>query len=100
MRVTVVRGGGFAGLPARVLSVDTGDLAPPMADELLARVAAVRAAVDGPAPAARGSADAYSYEITVQDGSGSSTVRRQESQLTPQLRVLVSWVSAQVRAAP
>lgn len=94
MKVVVVRGGGLAGL-ARTVTLDSADLEPAAVADLQTKVEQSQAlSLETSAASAPRGADAFSYEVTVQDESRRNTVRRSESQLTPQLRELVSWVTA------
>jgi Emfourin len=94
MRVTVVQGGGLAGL-VRTTSADTASLAPTDAAALRAMVGA--ADVFG-LPSRLGPAatrpDALAYEVTVEDGAHRHTVRASDQALPEELRALISWLQS------
>ncbi|MEU4833472.1 protealysin inhibitor emfourin [Streptosporangium sp. NPDC023615] len=94
MKVSIVRGGGIAGL-VTVTTADSASLAPPETAELRARVD--RAGLAGappptPPPAAR--PDRFDYELTVEDDGGVRTVRASEGTLSAPLRALISYVTS------
>ena len=100
MRVSVVRGGGLAG----VVETTTADSERLSDDD----AAALRAKVDaagffdlagdverpGPAAAGGGGADRFHYAVTVEDADRAHTVRRAEPDLPEALGALIAWVSA------
>lgn len=91
MRVSVVRGGGIAGL-VTTTTVDAADLSPPDAQALQAKVDA--AGVLGPAGRTTAGPDRFTYELTVDAGGDQHTLRVGEADLTPELADLVGWVQA------
>ncbi|MEU4541138.1 protealysin inhibitor emfourin [Streptosporangium sp. NPDC023825] len=97
MKVSIVRGGGIAGL-VTVITVDSASLAPQAATELRARVE--RAGLSGPperpGPPEGGTAgpDRFDYELTVEDGGRVLTTRAREGDLPGPLRALISYVTS------
>jgi hypothetical protein len=93
VRVSVVRGGGFAGL-VRTVSADTDQLAPGDGREL---EALVRRAGLLDAPPAPGSGeprpDQFTFTVTVEDQGHRRTSAFSERSLPREVRDLVSWVS-------
>jgi hypothetical protein len=90
MKVSVVRGGGLAGV-VTATTLDSDDLSKSDAEMLRAKVAAARldqlAAGHGPSQP-----DRFSYELTVADGDQHRTVRVREQDLSAPLRDLISTV--------
>ena len=93
MKISIVRGGGLAGM-VTTTSLDTDDLTGP--DD-----AALRAKVDQAAvfqPHQRGAEttppqpDRFSYELTVEDHDRRQTVRVRDQDLSPELHDLITWV--------
>ena len=92
MRVRVARGGGLAGL-STVTTLDSQHLEGPAKAALRASVASALAAGEAPGtPGAGRGADLFSYELTVEDGASSQTLRRTDANLTPELRELLGLV--------
>lgn len=91
VRVSVVRGGGLAGLTS-VTSLDSARLDDVGTRALRAAVDAARPTADVPPGAARHDADAFSYEVTVDDDGRTCTLRRSDADLTPALRDLLTLV--------
>lgn len=92
MRVSVVRGGGLAGL-IRTVSADSDQLAPDDRRELAALVR--QTGLLG-APAAGSGApepDRFTYTVTVEDHGHSRTVAFPERSLPAEVRNLISWVN-------
>ena len=93
MRVSVVRGGGIAGISTRTTLV--GDDLPAHEVETLSRLVQ-RAGLQRAAPAgsaARG-ADQQLYEVEVVDDDGPVSARFGEDDLPDEVRELVAWVDA------
>ena len=94
MKVSVVRGGGLAGL-VQTTTADSETLAPDDADRLRRTVdEAGFFALPGDAPRSPGAADRFDYAVTVEDDDRSHTVRRTEADLPDGLGALIAWVSA------
>ena len=94
MKVSVVRGGGLAGV-VQTTTADSETLAPADAEALHRKV--VEAGFfDVPAEGGGPSAgpDRFSYAVTVEDGERAHTVRRGEADLPEGIRALVAWVSS------
>jgi hypothetical protein len=93
MKVTIVRGGGVAGL-VTTTSADTDALAPEHARQL--REVVGRAGLLGlpEHPAAASGPDRFTYRLTVEDGGRTHTVRLREEDLTGDLSALIDWVRA------
>ncbi|MEU8384077.1 protealysin inhibitor emfourin [Streptosporangium sp. NPDC048865] len=94
MKVSIVRGGGIAGL-VTVTTVDSASLEPEAAAELRAGVerAGLSGAPERPVPAA-GRPDRFDYELTVEDGGRVLTTRAREGDLSGPLRALISYVTS------
>jgi len=98
VRVSVVRGGGLAGL-VQTTTADSETLAPGDAETLRRKVEEAGffdlPAGDGPAeegpPAG---ADRFAYAVTVEDAERAHTVRRGEPDLPDGIRALVEWLSS------
>ena len=94
MKVSIVRGGGFAGL-VTTTTVDSASLASHEAAELRSRVE--RAGLSGVperSGAPEGQPDRFDYELTVEDGGRVRTVRAREGDLPGPLRALISYVTS------
>ena len=91
MRVSVVRGGGVAGITTR--TTVTGDDLPAHDVDTMSRLVQ-RAGVRRAAPAgpAEGRADQQLYEIEVVDDSAAVSVRFGEEDLPREVRELVAWI--------
>lgn len=91
MRVSVVRGGGIAGL-VTTTTLDAADLSPPDARALRAKVdaAGVLAASSRTAPRP----DRFTYELTVDADGHQHSLRVGEADLSPELSELVTWVQS------
>jgi hypothetical protein len=90
VRVRVRRTGGFAGVP-REYCVDTAELPPERAEELSGLLRAAR--LDAPAPPAVRAPDRFRYELVLEEGDRERRVALAETQLTPEQRRLVQWIS-------
>jgi hypothetical protein len=92
VKVTVVRGGGLAGL-VTTTTADSDALAPDDAEALRAKVQGsgllqLPARVSGPTR----QPDAFDYAVTVEDGDHTQQVSLTEDALPPAVRSLISWV--------
>ncbi|MFF3441916.1 protealysin inhibitor emfourin [Streptosporangium sp. NPDC002721] len=94
MKVSIVRGGGIAGL-VTVITVDSASLAPEVTAELRARVerAGLSGAPERQAPP-EGRPDRFDYELTVEDGGRVLATRAREGDLPGPLRALISYVTS------
>ena len=94
MRVSVVRGGGLAGL-VQTTTADSQTLAPGDAETLRQKVDEA-GFFDLPAEGGGPSAgpDRFAYAVTVEDDDRAHTVRRGEPDLPDGVRDLVDWVSS------
>ena len=98
MRVSVVRGGGLAGLVERT-TADSEQLAAEDA-ALLRRKVDEAGFFDLPGETPRstggagGEADRFHYAVTVEDADRAHTVRRAETDLPQALGALIAWVSS------
>ncbi|GAA5079439.1 hypothetical protein HNP84_009903 [Thermocatellispora tengchongensis] len=93
MKVSVVRGGGFAGL-VTTTTADTASLDPGDAEALRAKVGRVDLTAPPPAERGAGPADVPAYKVTVEDDGRVQELRVSESGLTPALRDLISYVGS------
>jgi len=95
MKLSIVRGGGVAGV-STLTELDEGALSADDSKALRAKVADAASAFDKPG---EGSAaphpDELQYEITLADAQTTRTVRTGETTLPEQLRSLIAWVDAQ-----
>jgi hypothetical protein len=91
MKVSIVRGGGIAGLVATT-AVDSAALRADDAEELRQRVA--RALSPGRSAPSAGPTmpDELNYEIAIEDERGRQTVQLPEGQLSADERALIEWV--------
>ena len=94
MKITVVRGGGIAGL-VTTTSADSTALAPADAEALRARVEGARlwdlpTRLTGPTSLP----DAFDYQIIVEDGGRTKTLSVAEDAVSPSLRSLVEWLGS------
>ena len=94
MKVTIVRGGGIAGVSTRT-ELASDALSPDDASAFRHRVAesgvleTATPVKDGPA-----SPDEQQVELTVEHEGGTHTVRLRESQLPDQVRSLIAWTDS------
>ncbi|MFI6512016.1 protealysin inhibitor emfourin [Streptosporangium sp. NPDC050855] len=94
MKVSIVRGGGIAGL-VTVVTADSASLSRPEAAELRARVERAGLTGEPPSPPpVTARPDRFDYELTVEDESGVHTVRASEGTLSAPLRSLISYVTS------
>jgi hypothetical protein len=93
MKVTVVRGGGLAGIVTET-EVDSDQLSPDDADALEAKVreAGLFDLNDEATPPSY--ADEVSYRLSIEDDERSHTVTLREGTLTDTVRSLISWLDA------
>ncbi|AIY03485.1 hypothetical protein ART_3886 [Arthrobacter sp. PAMC 25486] len=93
MKLTIIRGGGIAGIVART-ELDAQALPEPAAKAFAQEVA--RANLDSlPAPAdARRWPDAQLYEISVESTEHSFKVRCTDDSMPENVRLLVAWVDS------
>lgn len=92
MKVSIVRGGGLAGL-VTTTAADADSLAPEDAKELRAKVEEA-GVFDLPSTLTTGrpQADRFNYAVTVEDEGREHTILASEEALPPSVRSLVSWV--------
>lgn len=92
MRVSVVRGGGFAGL-VRTTTADTDQLSP-RDREKLALLVRQAGLLEAPpvASAEEPEPDRFTYAVTVQDQGQERKARFSERSLPGEVRNLISWV--------
>jgi hypothetical protein len=91
VKISIVRGGGLAGMVTQT-TLDADDLSGPDAATLRAKVD--QAAVFGPrGHGTRPQPDRFSYELTVEDEGRRHTLRLPEQDLSPQLQDLITWVN-------
>ena len=94
MKVSVVRGGGLAGL-VQTTTADSETLAPDDADRLRRTVdEAGFFDLPGDAPPSGRGPDRFHYAVTVEDDDRAHTVRRAEVDLPDGLDALIAWVSS------
>jgi hypothetical protein len=94
MKLTVVQGGGIAGL-VRTVSADTASLDPAQAEALTAMVQDA-GMFDLPARLGPASSqpDAFDYELTVEDGERRTTIRANGDALPDHVRDLIAWLQS------
>jgi hypothetical protein len=94
MRLTVVQGGGIAGL-LRTVSADSASLEPAQADALEAMIedAGLFDLPERLGPASS-HPDAFDYELTVEDGERRKTIRASQDALPEQVRALIQWLQS------
>ncbi|MBV9494904.1 MAG: hypothetical protein JOZ54_11710 [Acidobacteria bacterium] len=98
MKVGFHRSGGFAGLSLKS-EVDCSQLPPGKCKELEQLVGLLRAAGQ-PAPSPSKSsyyADAFQYEVTVQDDDGTQKYRAGDGEMSPEMEKVVDWLTAHAR---
>jgi hypothetical protein len=89
VKVSVVRGGGLAGLVTST-ELDSADLATAEADALRTAVDRARSA-HVPPPPGPGMPDRFGYEVRVEDDAGTETLRAREPVPDP-MRELIIFV--------
>jgi hypothetical protein len=94
MKVSVVRGGGLAGV-VETTTADSERLSADDAARLRHKVGeAGFFELPGEAPRSGGGADRFHYAVTVEDGDRAHTVRRAEADVPEALGALITWVSS------
>lgn len=94
MKVSIVRGGGIAGL-VTTTSADTEALASEHAQRLRDMVARCGLRdLPGNPPAGPAGPDRFSYRLTLEDEGGTHTVGLREEDLTEDLDALIAWVGS------
>jgi Emfourin len=92
MKVSIVRGGGLAGL-VKTTAVDTDALSPEDAQLLREKVEAAGISdLPGELTSGGQQKDRFSYALTVEDAEGEHTVQASEEALPARIRSLVSWL--------
>ena len=91
MKVTIVRGGGLAGIVTET-EVDSDQLTPEDADTLEVQVkdAGLSSVSDDETPPSH--ADEVSYRVTVDDGGESQSVTLREGSMPDAVRSLIAWI--------
>jgi hypothetical protein len=94
VKVTIVKGGGIAGLATRT-ELATDALSPDDATALREKVAE-SGVLEATSPERRGAAfpDEQQYELTVEHKGESHTVRLGESDLPDSVRSLINWTES------
>ena len=113
MRIRLRRSGGFAGLQAPPVEIDSQQLPADKARELEQLLAEARlfepqpgpgepAAPQPPQPPAPPSParDAFQYDLSVEDGGHAQAVRLHEGAMRPEAARLVRWLAQEARAVP
>ena len=94
MKVSVVRGGGLAGVVQTTIA-DSDTLAPEHAAQLRRKVdEAGFFGLPGDTGRSPGTPDRFLYAVTVEDDDRAHTVRRAEPDLPDGLGALIDWVSS------
>ena len=93
MKVTIVRGGGIAGIVART-ELDAGRLPKAAAKTLADELARANLAALPEPPAARQWPDAQLYEISVENAEESVKARFTDEALPENVRLLMAWVDS------
>ena len=95
MKISIVRGGGLAGM-VTTTSVDTDDLTGP--DETALRAKVDQAAVSRPhqrgAETTPPQPDRFSYELMIEDNDKRQTLRIRDQDLSPEQHDLITWVNS------
>ena len=91
LRISVVQGGGFAGL-LRTTAADAAELAPADAETLRTKVDGAHLFDLRSVDDSSGLPDVQSYEITVEDDGRHNTVVLGERNLSPEVRELLGWL--------
>lgn len=91
MRIRVVRGGGLAGIP-NSNEMDANDL-PPALLHTVRKIMQDKKAYSLPLKSSpRGSADLYTYKISIQDGTTQSVIECNEYNIQDDLKSLVKYI--------
>jgi hypothetical protein len=93
MKVTVVRGGGLAGMTTRT-QLDSNALPEGEAQTLSSYVQGAALHEGGKTAAAPATPDDLLYEISVDDGGTHVTQRYREDSLPDDIRQLVQWIDS------
>jgi hypothetical protein len=94
LKVTIVRGGGIAGVSTRT-ELASDALSPDDASALRHRVAeSGLLETKTPADAGPSTPDEQQYELTVEHEGGTHTVRLRESDLPDPVRSLIAWTDS------
>ena len=94
MKVSVVRGGGLAGV-VETTTADSATLAPDDAALLRSKVDEAKFFdLPGAGPRPGAGADRFHYAVTVEDDDRAHTVHRAEADLPAALGALIAWVSS------
>lgn len=104
MRIRLRRSGGFAGLQAPPVEIDTEQLPADKAGEVKQLVSQARLfdppAGQGPSQPVPGSPpapDAFQYDLSVEDGGRSQAVRLHQGAMHPEAERLVQWLAQEGR---
>jgi hypothetical protein len=94
MRVSIIRGGGFAGL-VKTITVDSARLSPQDAVTLAAKVEEARL-FDYPPEGTTGAGkpDAFTFLVTIEDRRRRHRVAFEEESLPRGVRSLISWIGS------
>jgi hypothetical protein len=94
VKVSVVRGGGLAGVVQTTVA-DSESLAPEHAEQLRVKVdEAGFFGLPGDTGRTPGAPDRFDYAITVEDDDRTHTVRRSEADLPDAVQELIAWVNS------
>jgi hypothetical protein len=113
MRIRLRRSGGFAGLQAPPVEIDSQQLPADKARELEQLLAEARlfepqappagpAGAQSPQPPAPPSParDGFQYDLSVEDGGSAQSVRLREGAMRPEAARLIQWLAQEARGAP
>ncbi len=91
MRINFERTGGFANVPLRA-EIDTAQMTPERAQEL-ARLIEQARPLDQPGQQSSSSMpDDLQYQVTIEDSSGTKTIRTSDSAAKDELKLLFDWL--------
>jgi hypothetical protein len=94
MRLSVVRGGGLAGMVTRT-ELDAADLSPDAAAELHERVAGAGLVGDAPqAPTPTNHPDEQQYELRLEHEGATRSLRVSDTTMSEPVRELLQWTDA------
>lgn len=98
MRIRYERSGGLANIGVKY-DVDSAKLSEDKAEQLKRLIEAARP-FDQPAasPAPAGAADQYQYELTVEDGGRTHTIRTNDTAASAELMNLFDWLNREALA--
>lgn len=91
MKLTIRRGGGFAGIVTQT-ELDTQALPKPAAEKFAGEVARANLAGQDETPPGRRWPDAQLYEISLEESAESVSVFYTDENLPEEIRQLVEWV--------